>query len=175
MKAESDTLDTQTSVHRADFDEYKVNLQEGLEKNIGRSKMDESTVIDKTEKEIHSYQEALLKRLQVLTGQEDTIRNNLKDETELIDSLNISQKNISSALKADQKKNKPIITKLNGELKGLEDKLDNIRKIISGIGSEAKSVTGDSLRQMTAFAMGQLKNNVKELEARLYPNPKELK
>ena len=138
LKAESDTLDTQTSVHRADFDEYKVNLQEGLEKSIGRSKMDESTVIDKTEKEIHSYREALLKRLQVLTGQEDTIRNNLKDETELIDSLNISQKNISGALKADQKKNKPIITKFNGELKGLEDKLSKTQKNIHVLRRELK-------------------------------------
>jgi len=59
--------------------------------------------------------------------------------------------------------------------KGLEDKLDNIRKIISGIGSEAKSATGDSLRQMTVFAVGQLRNNVKELEARLNPDPRELK
>ena len=58
--------------------------------------------------------------------------------------------------------------------KGLEDKLDDIRKIISGIGSEAKSATGDSLRQMTIFAVGQIRNNVKELEARLNPDPRKL-
>ena len=117
MKAESDTLDTQTSVHRADLDEYKVNLQVGLEKSIERSKMDESTVVDKAEKEIHSYREALLKRLQFLTDQEDTIRKKMNDETELLDSLNLSHENISRTLKADQKKNKPIITKFSVELK----------------------------------------------------------
>ena len=59
--------------------------------------------------------------------------------------------------------------------KGLEDKLDDIRKIISGIGSEAKTATGESLRQKAAFAVAQLRNNVIELEARLNPDPRELK
>ena len=54
---------------------------------------------------------------------------------------------------------------------GLEDKLDGIRKIISGIGVEAKTATGDSLRKRAAFAVAQLRLNVKELEARLNPNP----
>ena len=49
---------------------------------------------------------------------------------------------------------------------GLEDKLDDIRKIISGIGKNSKSATGDSLRQKVAFAVSQLRNNVQELEAR---------
>ena len=54
---------------------------------------------------------------------------------------------------------------------GLEDKLDDLRKIISGIGAEAKSATGDSLRKRAAFAVAQLRVNVKELEARLNPDP----
>ena len=54
---------------------------------------------------------------------------------------------------------------------GLEDKLDDIRKIISGIGAEAKSATGDSLRKRAAFAVAQFRVNVKELEARLNPDP----
>ncbi|MCS5661550.1 MAG: hypothetical protein NZ842_14230, partial [Dehalococcoidia bacterium] len=58
---------------------------------------------------------------------------------------------------------------------GLEDKLDDIRKIISGIGTDANSATGNSLRQKAAFAVAQLRNNVQELEARLHPNPIELK
>ena len=58
--------------------------------------------------------------------------------------------------------------------KALENQLDDIRKIISGIGSKAKSATGDSLRQMTVFAVDQLRSNVKELEARLNPNPREI-
>ena len=58
---------------------------------------------------------------------------------------------------------------------GLEDKLDDIRKIISGIGTDANSATGDSLRQKAAFAVAQLRNNVQELEARLHHNPMELK
>ena len=52
---------------------------------------------------------------------------------------------------------------------GLEDKLDDIRKVISGIGKNSKSATGDSLRQQVAFAVSQLRNNVLELEARLNP------
>ena len=52
---------------------------------------------------------------------------------------------------------------------GLEDKLDDIRKVISGIGKNSKSATGDSLRQKVAFAVSQLRNNVLELEARLNP------
>ena len=138
LKAESDTLDTQTSVHRADLDEYKVNLQVGLEKSIERSKMDESTVVDKAEKEIHSYREALLKRLQFLTDQEDTIRKKMNDETELLDSLNLSHENISRTLKADQKKNKPIITKFSVELKSLEDKLSKTQKNIHVLRRELK-------------------------------------
>ena len=59
--------------------------------------------------------------------------------------------------------------------KDLEKKIDDIRKIISGIGSEAESATGDSLRQMTRFAVNQLRNSVKELEARLNPDPIGLK
>ncbi len=59
--------------------------------------------------------------------------------------------------------------------KGLEDKLDDIRKIISGIGTEAKSATVESLRQKAAFAVAQLRNNVTELEARLSPDPRKLK
>ena len=58
---------------------------------------------------------------------------------------------------------------------GLEDKLDDIRKIISGIGAEAKSATGDSLRKRAAFVVSQLRVNVKELKARLNPDPRELK
>jgi len=58
---------------------------------------------------------------------------------------------------------------------GLEDKLDDIRKIISGIGVGSKLATGDSLRQKVAFAVAQLRNNVRELEARLNPDPIELK
>ncbi len=57
---------------------------------------------------------------------------------------------------------------------GLEDKLDDIRKIISGIGSEAKSATGDALRKRVAFVVSQLRVNVKELKARLNPDPGEL-
>ena len=53
----------------------------------------------------------------------------------------------------------------------LEDKLDDIRKIISGIGVESKSATADSLRQKVALAVAQLRNNVQELEARLNPDP----
>ncbi len=55
----------------------------------------------------------------------------------------------------------------------LEDKLDEIRKIISGIGTGSKSATPDSLRQKVAFAISQLRNNVQELEARLNPNSME--
>ena len=59
--------------------------------------------------------------------------------------------------------------------KGLEDKLDAIRKQISGIGPEAKTATGDSLRSEAEFTLTQLRVNVKELEARLNPDPRELK
>ena len=58
---------------------------------------------------------------------------------------------------------------------GLEDKLDDIRKIISGIGTEAKASTGDSLRKRAAFVVSQLRLNVKELKARLNPDPRELR
>ena len=57
----------------------------------------------------------------------------------------------------------------------LEDKLDEIRKIISGIGTGSKSVTPDSLRQKVAFAISHLRNNVQELEARLNPGSMELR
>ncbi|KMP12264.1 hypothetical protein UZ36_01515 [Candidatus Nitromaritima sp. SCGC AAA799-C22] len=57
---------------------------------------------------------------------------------------------------------------------GLEDKLDEIRKQISGIGPEAKTATGDSLRSKAKFAVAQLRTNVKELVARLNPDPREL-
>ncbi|SVE04743.1 uncharacterized protein METZ01_LOCUS457597, partial [marine metagenome] len=57
----------------------------------------------------------------------------------------------------------------------LEDKLDEIRKIISGIGTGSKPATLDSLRQKVAFAISQLRNNVQELEARLNPNSMELR
>ena len=55
--------------------------------------------------------------------------------------------------------------------KGLENKLDDIRKIISGIGTEAKLATSISLRSKVAFVIAQLRNNVQELEARLSPDP----
>ena len=58
---------------------------------------------------------------------------------------------------------------------GLEDKLDEIRKIISGIGTEAKSATGNSLRKKVASVVAQLRNNVQELESRLNPDPIEIK
>ena len=58
---------------------------------------------------------------------------------------------------------------------GLEDKLDDIRKMISGIGVEAKSVTENSLREKAAFIVAQLRVNVQELEARLNPDPIKLK
>ena len=57
----------------------------------------------------------------------------------------------------------------------LEDKLDEIRKIISGIGTESKLVTSGSLRQKAAFAISQLRNNVQELKARLNPDSIELR
>jgi len=59
--------------------------------------------------------------------------------------------------------------------KDLEDKLDEIRKIISGVSAEAKSATGNSLRQKVAFVVTLLRNNVQELETRLNPDPIELK
>ena len=58
---------------------------------------------------------------------------------------------------------------------GLEDKLDEIRKIISGIGTEAKSATANSLRKKVAFVVAQLRNNVQELESRLNPDLIEIK
>jgi len=57
----------------------------------------------------------------------------------------------------------------------LEDKLDDIRKIISGIGAESKSASAESLRQKVAFTISQLRNNVQELEARLNPDSIKLK
>jgi len=59
--------------------------------------------------------------------------------------------------------------------KNLEDKLDDIRKIISGIGPEAKSATSNSLLKKVESVVSQLRINVQELEARLNPDPIEIK
>jgi hypothetical protein len=58
--------------------------------------------------------------------------------------------------------------------KGLEDQLDAIRKQVSGIGPKAKTATGDSLRNEAELTLAQLRVNVKELVARLNPDPREL-
>jgi hypothetical protein len=47
--------------------------------------------------------------------------------------------------------------------------------MISGIGVETKSVTGNSLRQKATFIVAQLRVTVQELEARLNPDPIKLK
>ena len=52
----------------------------------------------------------------------------------------------------------------------LEKKLDEIRKMISAIGVARKEVTEELLTSRTKFAVSQLRNNVKELEARLNPD-----
>jgi len=52
----------------------------------------------------------------------------------------------------------------------LEQKLDNIRKEISGYGESKDPVTEDSLISQARFAVSQLRLNVKELEARLQPD-----
>lgn len=51
----------------------------------------------------------------------------------------------------------------------LEQKLDNIRKEISGYGKSEDAVTEDSLISQARFAVSQLRLNVKELETRLTP------
>ena len=53
---------------------------------------------------------------------------------------------------------------------GLEKKLDEIRKEISGIGVSKGEVTEGSLTSKAKFVIGQLRNNVQELEARLNPD-----
>ena len=53
----------------------------------------------------------------------------------------------------------------------LERKLDKIRKEISGYGKTEEPVTEASLRSQAEFAVAALRNNVKELEARIKPNP----
>ena len=51
----------------------------------------------------------------------------------------------------------------------LERKLDKIRKEISGYGKTEEPVTEASLKSQAKFAVAALRNNVKELEARLQP------
>lgn len=51
----------------------------------------------------------------------------------------------------------------------LERKLDKIRKEISGYGKKEEPVTEASLRSQAEFAVAALRNNVKELEARIQP------
>jgi tetratricopeptide (TPR) repeat protein len=53
---------------------------------------------------------------------------------------------------------------------GLEKKLDEIRKQISGIGVSKDKVTEKSLTSKAKFVIAQLRNNVQELEARLNPD-----
>jgi tetratricopeptide (TPR) repeat protein len=52
----------------------------------------------------------------------------------------------------------------------LEKKLDEIRKLISGIGVKKADVTEELLTSRAKFAVSQLRNNVRELEARLNPD-----
>jgi tetratricopeptide (TPR) repeat protein/plastocyanin len=52
----------------------------------------------------------------------------------------------------------------------LEQKLDKIRKEISGIGKADVEITESSLTSQAKFAVSQLRLNVKELEARLKPD-----
>jgi hypothetical protein len=52
----------------------------------------------------------------------------------------------------------------------LEKKLDEIRKLISGIGVKKEEVTEALLTSRAKFAVSQLRNNVRELEARLNPD-----
>ena len=51
----------------------------------------------------------------------------------------------------------------------LERKLDKIRKEISGYGKTEEPVTEASRRRQAEFAVAALRNNVKELEARIQP------
>ena len=51
----------------------------------------------------------------------------------------------------------------------LERKLDKIRKEISGYGKSESPVTEASLKSQAEFAVAALRNNVKELEARIQP------
>ena len=53
----------------------------------------------------------------------------------------------------------------------LEQKLDKIRKEISGYGKADAVITESSLISQAKFAVSQLRLNVKELEARLQPTP----
>jgi tetratricopeptide (TPR) repeat protein len=53
----------------------------------------------------------------------------------------------------------------------LEQKLDKIRKEISGYGKSGEPITEDSLKSQAKFAVSQLRLNVKELEERLQPTP----
>ncbi|MEE9259198.1 MAG: tetratricopeptide repeat protein [Nitrospinaceae bacterium] len=53
----------------------------------------------------------------------------------------------------------------------LEDKLDAVRKQISGIGTKGKVITEASLKSQATFIVQQLRNTVRELEARLNPDP----
>ena len=48
--------------------------------------------------------------------------------------------------------------------------MDAIRKEISGIGVSKGEVTEKSLTSKAKFVIGQLRNNVQELEARLNPD-----
>ena len=51
----------------------------------------------------------------------------------------------------------------------LENKLDSVRKKISGI-DESEEVTEDGLKKQADLVIAQLRNNVKELENRLNPS-----
>jgi tetratricopeptide (TPR) repeat protein/plastocyanin len=53
----------------------------------------------------------------------------------------------------------------------LEQKLDKIRKEISGYGKSEEPITEASLKSQAKFAVSQLRLNVKELEERLTPAP----
>jgi hypothetical protein len=51
----------------------------------------------------------------------------------------------------------------------LERKLDKIRKEISGYGKSEEPITEASLKSQAKFAVAALRNNVKELQARIQP------
>ncbi|MBT4898456.1 MAG: hypothetical protein HON56_05240, partial [Nitrospina sp.] len=53
----------------------------------------------------------------------------------------------------------------------LEQKMDKIRKEISGYGKAGVEITETSLTSQAKFAVSQLRLNVKELEIRLKPAP----
>ena len=57
----------------------------------------------------------------------------------------------------------------------LERKMDGIRKQISGIGVSKGEVTEESLTSQAKFVLAQLRENVRELELRLKPDPHETK